>query len=192
MSMRQKHRNPTRTRANTIEYGRTYELKETAFEALVHHGTNVVHRKDIETRGLNALGDSRHGHAIHCTLDREDAVRWAWASIRRDRNLVSDPCGEELWPMLATLALTTDRTLIVRGWDWDLPKTLAYHLGVPKPECDDVDQAVMLLDEPLCRSGIEALVCLSPGRPGSNEVTVYRAESLTMLSCRTLTEIRRR
>jgi hypothetical protein len=80
MSMRQKHRNPTRTRANTIEYGRTYELKETAFEALVHHGTNVVHRKGIETRGLNALGDSRHGHAIHCTLDREDAVRWAWAS----------------------------------------------------------------------------------------------------------------
>lgn len=187
MNTRQKHR----SKANTVRYGRFYDVKETAFEALVHHGTNVVHRTSIETHGLQAVGD---GVAARCTLDREDAIRWAWASIRRDRNLVSDPCGEELWPMpmLATFALVTNRTLVVRGWDWDLPKSLARHLDVPVPECDDVETAVRSLAGPLQESGIEAIACLSPGRPGSNEISVYRSESLTLLGCRTLTDLRQR
>lgn len=194
MNMRQKHRSPVRTRTNTIRYARIHPVKETFFEALVHHGTNIVHRTSIEHHHTRGFGGEPSTGPLHCTLDREDAIHWAWSSIRRDRHLVSDPCGEDLWPlpMVATFVLTANRALLVHGWDRDLPRSLAHHLGVPVPECDDLDTAVGLLGEPLRRNGVEAIACLSPGKPGSNEVVVYRHASLTLLGCRTLTELRRR
>ena len=191
---RQRHRKDTRPTANSLRYGRAYDIKETVLEAVVHHGTNVVHRESIERRGPLPVGDGPCGRAVYCSLDRDDAIRWAWTSIRRDRALVGDPCGEDLWPlpMIATFALDTNRALLVRGWDWDLPKALARHLDVPVPACESVDEAVAHLAEPMRKSGVEAVACLSPGRHRSNEIAVYRTGALTLLACRTITEIRYR
>jgi len=192
MNLRTKNRRPAR--ANTVRYGRPYTLRETSFEALVHHGTNVVHRASIETGGPVRLGTGPCGRAVYCTLDREEAVGWAWTSIRRDRALVSDPCGEDLWPlpMVATFALLAERALLVRGWDWDLPKALASHLGVAVPARPGVVDAVAELGGRLRESGCDALVCLDRDRSRGDMVAVYRTSALTLLSCRTLTEIRRR
>jgi hypothetical protein len=192
MNTRQRHRKDTRRAANTLRYGRAYGIKETVLEAVVHHGTNVVHRESIQRHGPLPIGDGPCGRAVYLSLDRDDALGWAWRSIRRDRPLVSDPCGEELWPlpMVATFALETNRALLVRGWDWDLPKAIAGHLDVPVPACEGVDEAVSLLAGPMRESGIEAIACLSPGRDRSNEIAVYHPGALTLLACQTITEIR--
>ena len=190
MNMRTRSRRPSP--ANTVRYGRAYTLRETSLEALVHHGTNVVHRSSIETVGPVRLGVGPCGPAVYCTLDLGDAVRWAWSSVRRDRELVSDPCGEDLWPipMVATFALRGARAVLARGWDWDLPKALASHLGVSVPGHDRVEDAVADLGVSLAASGVDVLVCLD--RVVGDTVAVYRPAALTLLSCRTLTDIRGR